>query len=326
MKEIKRLLMCSAAGLLLALISCAPAQKPVTHPIIPALEYSRKIKARYQPVAGAAGQQIARASFGTYQGPSGNYPEVRFVKELPPEERQYLVTNMPEHKENTAAEAPQDFTMEMAPQENIRPYQGPLPLGDPGVTASLWRGSSGNNNLFRDHRAWQPMDLITIVVSESSQGKNNVKTEVKEKSSLLAGVKNLLGFLTGTTSNPGDVVSRNPQVTPSSLINADTQNDFKGEGKISRDSSLTARISAMVVEVLPSGLLRIEGQKIITVNNEEQYMVISGIVRPRDINSDNEVDSSRIAQMRIDYSGRGTAAEAQHGGWLSRMIRIFWPF
>ena len=82
----------------------------------------------------------------------------------------------------------------------------------------------------------------------------------------------------------------------------------------------------MVAEVLPSGILRVEGEKIISVNNEEQVMVLSGLVRPRDISSDNEVLSSKIAQMRVDYYGKGTVGEAQYGGWLGRILRILWPF
>ena len=85
-------------------------------------------------------------------------------------------------------------------------------------------------------------------------------------------------------------------------------------------------MSAVVAEVLPSGLLRIEGEKIISVNNEEQVMVITGLVRPRDITSDNEVQSTKIAQVRVDYYGKGTVGEAQYGGWFARLLRIIWPF
>ena len=85
-------------------------------------------------------------------------------------------------------------------------------------------------------------------------------------------------------------------------------------------------MSAVVAEVLPSGLLRIEGEKIISMNNEEQVMVVSGLVRPRDITSDNEVLSSKVAQMRIDYYGKGTVGEAQYGGWGARLLRLIWPF
>lgn len=200
-----------------------------------------------------------------------------------------------------------------------RAYQGPLTEGDPGVTASLWRESQTGNEPFRDFRAWQAMDLVTIVVTETSLGRHTADTEVKSKSEYLAAIENFLG-LEQQTQN----WSQPPNL--SSLIKASTQNDFKGEGRTIRQGQLNARISAVVAEVLPSGLLRIEGEKIIAVNNEEQVMVISGLVRQRDISSDNEVNASKIAQIRIDYFGKGTVGEAQYGGWLARALRILWPF
>jgi flagellar L-ring protein precursor FlgH len=200
-----------------------------------------------------------------------------------------------------------------------RSYSGPLPLGDPGVTSSLWRESRAGNEVFRDFRAWQAMDLITIVVTERSRGMHDADTEVKSNSQVLTAIQHLLGFEKQTEQwkYPPDL---------SALVQASTQNNYKGEGMTNRQAELTARISAVVAEVLPSGLLRIEGEKIIAVNNEEQVMVISGLVRQRDVNSLNEVDSSKIAQMRIDYYGKGTVGEAQYGGWLGRLMRYLWPF
>ncbi len=200
-----------------------------------------------------------------------------------------------------------------------RAYSGPLELGDPGVGASLWRESRIGNEVFRDFRAWQPMDIVTIVVNETSLGRHFGLTEVKGKSQYLAAIENFFGLeeQTQNWSQPPDLTS---------LIKAQTQNDYKGEGQTNRQTQLTARISAVVAEVLPSGLLRIEGEKIISVNNEEQVLVISGLVRPRDITSDNEVLSSKVAQTRIDYYGKGTVGEAQYGGWGARLLRLIWPF
>lgn len=200
-----------------------------------------------------------------------------------------------------------------------RPYAGPLELGDPGVTSSLWRESRAGNEVFRDFRAWQPMDLLTIVVTERSRGMHDADTEVKSTSQVLAAIQNFLGLEEQTEqwNHPPNL---------SSLVRAQTQNNYKGEGLTNRQAELTARISAVVAEVLPSGLLRIEGEKIISVNNEEQVMVISGLVRQRDINSLNEIDSSKVAQMRIDYYGKGTVGEAQRGGWIARLMRYVWPF
>lgn len=198
-------------------------------------------------------------------------------------------------------------------------YQGPLEMGDPGVTASLFRESQSGNEPFRDYRAWQPMDLVTIVVTEQSLGQQLANTEVKAKSEYLAAIENFFGLekQTANWTNPPDLTS---------LIQAQTRNDFRGEGRTLRQAQLNARVSAVVAEVLPSGLLRIEGEKIIAVNNEEQVLVISGLVRQRDINSNNEVNASQIAQVRIDYYGKGTVGEAQYGGWLSRLLRVLWPF
>lgn len=198
-------------------------------------------------------------------------------------------------------------------------YKGPLEMGDPGVTASLFRESQSGNEPFRDYRAWQPMDLITIVITEQSLGQQLANTEVKAKSEYIAAIENFFGLekQTENWTNPPDLTS---------LIQAQTRNDFRGEGRTLRQAQLNARVSAVVAEVLPSGLLRIEGEKIIAVNNEEQVLVISGLVRQRDINSMNEVNASQIAQVRIDYYGKGTVGEAQYGGWLSRLLRILWPF
>ncbi len=199
-------------------------------------------------------------------------------------------------------------------------YPGRLELGDPGTSASLYREDRVNNDLYRDFRAFQPMDLITIVVTERALGRQFAITEIKSKSEFLAGIRNFFGL----ENRPEEQWTYPPDM--SSLIAANTKNDFKGEGNTNRQSELTGRLSAVVVEVLPSGLMRIEGEKILSVNNEEQVMVISGLVRQRDITSNNEVNSSQIAQMRIDYYGKGTVGEAQYGGWFARTMRILWPF
>jgi len=202
-------------------------------------------------------------------------------------------------------------------------YVSPLSLGDPGTSSSLWKESRAGNDLFRDFRAWQPMDLITISIDEKSEGKKDADTEVKQKTSIELAISKLFGL-----ENRAKAANDGPKsgLDPTALVSASTQNDFKGEGSTNRKDSLTGKISAMVVEVLPSGILRIEGQKIIAVNSEEQVMVVSGLVRQRDINSDNDVKSSKIANMRIDYFGKGTVDDAQHGGWAGRLLRRFWPF
>lgn len=296
-------------------------------PSIPAEDYSRYLRQKYT-------EQQQRYPGMTERG--GQFQSVSSIVQAQKRDEQRARLRFVSDSAATAseggaesvivnAEAPNpEFHVERSSMQNTRPYEGSLNYGDPGVTASLWQESRGGNELYRDDRAWQPMDLITIVVSERSEGKKEANTEVKEKSTVEAAIDNLLGY--ETDIKQGLQGKNNGVPDLSSLIKASSQNDFKGEGKTNRKGSLTARISAMVAEVLPSGVIRLEGKKIISVNSEEQIMVISGLVRPRDINADNEVDSSKIAQLRIDYYGEGTVGEAQDGGWLSRIMRKVWPF
>src|SRR5688572_11958255 len=114
------------------------------------------------------------------------------------------------------------------------------------------------------------MDLITITIDEKSEGKKDADTEVKAATTIELAISKLFGLETKAKLANDSVEA---PLDPTALVSASTQNDFKGEGSTNRKDSLTGRISAMVAEVLPSGILRIEGQKIIAVNNEEQIMV-----------------------------------------------------
>lgn len=309
---------------LCTLIMCGCVAQDNTPPIIPALEYAKRIRAEYSYQEEAHRRLAQRAAPRVIRPVV--YPEeraqLRFVKDYP---RDSYITNEGDGMAGAAGHSvgpviEPEFDEYRAPEQPlVRDYQGPLSLGEPGVSASLWRESRSLNNLFRDHRAYQPMDLVTILISEDIEGTHEADTEVKGSSSLTAAITDLFSFA-------DDVADSNSNLNTASLINAETQNDFKGEGDTERKSSFRGSISAMVVEVLPSGILRVEGEKIISVNNEEQIMILSGLVRPRDVNSNNEVQSSQVANMRIDYYGRGTVAEAQFGGWLARTLRVIWPF
>lgn len=314
----------SPVAALLFFSGCMAAQ-PLSK-LNPALEYSRKIRGIGAQTAApfrspSAQTAVPREDTVARLAVDRGQAQVRFVDgEWNPGTHRRATEAGVVSNELTDAQSPQEgFSEYRASMTDSAPYTGPLSLGDPGVTSSLWGESRGDNDMFRDHRAFQPMDLITILVSESAEGEKEADTETKSSSSVSASIRDMLGL-------EKYITQANRNIELESIIAADTTNDFKGEGSTSRKDSLVARISAMVVEVLPSGILRIEGEKIIAVNNEEQVMVISGLVRTRDINSENEVNSAKVANMRIDYYGKGTVGEAQYGGWLGRALRIIWPF
>jgi flagellar L-ring protein precursor FlgH len=298
-----------ALGSLTFLIGCM--SKPVVPPRVPAVEYSRRIK------QGPGGAMIANAALNPHTRAAmhaEDYPVGASVRQVSIDE-----TDGPRARFASEQKTEEGFSEYRSTQSYERDYNGPLALGDPGLTASLWRESNSNTEMFRDSRAFAPMDLITIVVTEKTKATGKADTETKESADVSASIPNLLGL-------ESTIARTNPQLSLSKLIAAATTNDFKGEGTTNREGNLTAKISGVVVEVLPGGLLRIEGEKIISVNSEEQNMVITGLVRTRDISSGNEVDSSKIANLRIDYYGKGIIGEAQDGGWVSRFMRKVWPF
>lgn len=184
---------------------------------------------------------------------------------------------------------------------------------------SLWPDQIQGNFIFNDLRAYNPMDILTVTINDSTIGSKRGDTQTKSEFDVLAGITNFFGIDTKWASN-------NEGLNPSAMVNASTNTEYKGTSNIQRQGILQAQISAVVVELLPNGVLRIEGSKIVSINTEEEIMVISGLVRQRDIAADNKVDSNRIANMRIDFYGHGILSEAQQPGWGARLFGLVWPF
>lgn len=287
--------------LLMTLIGVGCAHERPIPTVIPSLDYAKQFPRQ------TSNDPIVRAAAAG----SGTEAHIKLVQSD-------TVTNS-NPAQDQGGEFIEDVQIHRTANAMLRDYQGPLALGDPGVGASLWKESRGSNDMLRDDRALLPGDLVTIVVEEKDQGSRQAKTDTKSETSLAAALTNFFGL---------EVFSKdaNPSIDPSAIVSAESTSEFKGEGKTDRKNSLTAKISAMVAEVLPTGILRIEGKKIVAVNDEEQIMIISGLVRTRDVSSENEVNSSKIANMRIDYYGKGVVDEAQRVGWGTRLIRNVWPF
>jgi flagellar L-ring protein precursor FlgH len=110
------------------------------------------------------------------------------------------------------------------------------------------------------------------------------------------------------------------------MFKASMANKFDGTGSTGREETMTAAITARVLEVLPNGYLYIQGRRQIRVNNEVQHMVLSGIIRPVDISTDNTILSSFISDARIEYTGSGPVSDKQRPGWGTRIIDVIWPF
>lgn len=189
----------------------------------------------------------------------------------------------------------------------------PTPPPTPG---SLWTESRGG--MFVDLRGRTVGDIVTVVIVENASASKEAKTATDRTSTMSAGISGLLGLERSIASITGQ--------DPSSLIEASAVNEFEGTGKTERKEQLTATLTTQVIEVLPNGNLRIEGNKAVTVNNETQIVKLSGIVRQADVSPRNLVDSKNILNARIAYVGKGVISDKQQQGWLVRGLDKIWPF
>jgi flagellar L-ring protein FlgH len=184
-------------------------------------------------------------------------------------------------------------------------------------SSSLWPAAYNGNLYFGDHRAGAMGDLITVKVVEVSQASEKATTDTGRKSNIDAGIPNFFAY-------PGANPSQN--VNPAHLIQANTTNTFAGTGETTRSGTVTATVSAKVVEVFPNGNLAVEGKREIYVNNEKKEILLQGIVRPRDIASDNSVLSTQVADAKIILTGIGVVGDKQRPGWFTRIFDGLWPF
>ncbi|MEF3168687.1 MAG: flagellar basal body L-ring protein FlgH [Deltaproteobacteria bacterium] len=179
-----------------------------------------------------------------------------------------------------------------------------------------------SGSLFEDFRARYVGDVVTILLEEDFQGAKNVKTQTDRDSEMNVGLTGILGLDFKKRMEP----RYNTTIDATKAIGGATKDSFKGTGKTSRDASLTGTISSRVVEVLPDGNLRIEGTRELKINNESQYLILSGIIRPKDIGPDNTISSTRIGDARISYTGGGTLSEKQNPAWFARLLGLIAPF
>ncbi|PZP38923.1 MAG: flagellar basal body L-ring protein [Pseudomonas fluorescens] len=182
---------------------------------------------------------------------------------------------------------------------------------------SLW--VPGSKQFFKDSRAHQVGDIVTIIVQENATAKVEAKTDASRTHNQTAG---LLDFL----NLEGKLTSRGIPLGSTNLVNTRSNRDFQGDAKTDRKDSLTASIAAVVTQVMPNGLLVIQGQREVLVNYEKQVMTLQGFIRPEDITSQNTISSGKIAEARIAYAGRGVLDDAQTPQYGVRWIDKIMPF
>lgn len=197
-------------------------------------------------------------------------------------------------------------------QTNTPPVYSEPQIVRPAGT--IWPGENMGNSLYADRKARYVNDIVTIQFDESSSGANTATTNTTRDGSTAAGI--------------GGAYQIGPDKTLLSQykLSGTSSNSLKGDGATSRVGTLSGKITAKVIRINNNGNMIIEGRRQLTVNNEDQFIIITGIIRPEDISTDNLIYSSNIADARIIYTGKGVVDDKQHPGWMTRVLDWVWPF
>lgn len=188
----------------------------------------------------------------------------------------------------------------------------------PSDASSLWTG--GTESLFGDRRAAQRGDILTVVVEIDDSASISNTTGRNRSGSQSSGLPEFLGIPQRIDESLPDGASM------AEAYESTSSSTFRGTGSVSRNEQLTLRIAATVVEELPNGVLRIEGQQEVRVNNELRELIVTGFVRPIDISRQNEITYDKIAGARVSYGGRGQISDFQEPTYGQQAADILLPF
>src|SRR6201994_146060 len=190
----------------------------------------------------------------------------------------------------------------------------PMPKPEPASynPNSLWR--TGSRAFFKDQRAHQIGDILTVVVKINDQAQIADETQRSRSNKEDSGVSDFIG--SKTIANPAKAI------LPGRILTADSTASSDGKGSVNRQEALQTNVAGVVTQLLPNGNLVIEGKQEIRVNFEIRELVVAGIVRPEDIESDNTIDSSKIAEARIAYGGRGQISDVQQPRYGQQVLDV----
>ncbi|XSG84390.1 MAG: flagellar basal body L-ring protein FlgH [Methylohalobius sp. ZOD2] len=179
-------------------------------------------------------------------------------------------------------------------------------------TGSIYQAHS-DMRLFENLTARRVGDILTIRLVEETDATKDSELQIQKGNNIGASAP----ILFGQSKIMG--VEWESEVT--------TDKNYNGEGQSSQSNQLTGTVTVTVVEVLPNGNLRVQGEKRLTINDGHEYVRLAGIVRPVDIDVDNAVPSTKVADATIMYTGEGAMADVKEVGWMTRFFNsLFFPF
>jgi len=201
-----------------------------------------------------------------------------------------------------------------------RPVSMPMPAPQPAEINpnSLWR--AGARAFFKDIRAKAVGDIITVKVLIVDSGKLENKTERERDDRETAAVPNFLGL-------EAEYAKKLPQgIDATKFLAFSNNHKTKGDGDIDRKETVTLTFAAVITQILPNGNMVLMGRQELVVNQEIRELVVLGVVRPEDIDSDNTITHEKIAELRMAYGGRGTLSGLQAPRWGAQVWDILFPF
>lgn len=194
----------------------------------------------------------------------------------------------------------------------------PAPITEERQANSLWR--TGSRAFFKDQRASQVGDILTVVIEIEDRARLNNSTARTRASGESADLSAFLGF-------EGELDRLLPDgVDPTNLVNANSDSSSTGAGSVNRREDIKLKVAAVITQVLPNGNLVLSGRQEVRVNYEVRELLVAGIIRPEDITSTNQVDYDKIAEARISYGGRGQITDVQQPRYGQQVFDILFPF
>ncbi|OBQ51876.1 flagellar basal body L-ring protein FlgH [Halodesulfovibrio spirochaetisodalis] len=200
-----------------------------------------------------------------------------------------------------------------------------MPLAEPPqlLTPEMQQANPGSlfqptnaDFLFADNRARRVGDIVMVNIVENATANNKANTKSDKDSSIDLGIDAFFG----KSSVPVFGKIGNPMLKASSGVK------FKGDAETKRENKFTATVACRVLKVGTGGMLQIEGVRETQVNDETQYLMLTGLIRARDIRDDNSILSTQVANARIKYFGEGVVSDKQKPGWGTRLMDTIWPF
>ena len=219
---------------------------------------------------------------------------------------------------NTGQAPPLSAVDNPTTRPGYKPVQMPMPAAQPASynPNSLWR--NGSRAFFKDQRAHQIGDILTVQVNITDKANIANETQRSRTNSEDSGITDFLGSKT--------IVNPAKAILPGRILTADSTASSDGKGSVNRQEALSTNVAGVVTQVLPNGNLVIEVRQEIRVNFEIRELIVAGVVRPEDIESDNTIDSTKIAQARIAYGGRGQLTDVQQQRYGQQVMDVLLPF